>query len=132
MYQEGYNQLRALHRQLNTLTTQYFILRFYAHSGPTTEFMFLHRLTCVVLYHIDDLKRFKIQMRGFLKIFMKRAPYGQSFLSVYGFIFYTIPHMLTIPYQPQKQEPIALCEEIGSVEREIPPLRTYLLHNSDF
>ena len=124
MYHEGHQQLKELYEQLNTVKTQYFILRYYAKSGPTTEFMFLHRLTCVTLYHIRDLRRFRVQMRGFLKVFLQKAPYAQSFLSVYGFLFYTIPHMLTVPYEPQSKEKIPFCEEIRCNLTKIPTMQS--------
>ena len=123
MYLDGYDQIRCLHQELNSIKTQFFILRYYVHSGPTTEFMFLHRLTCVVLYHVKDWRCFKIQMKGFLRYFMKRNLYAQSFLSVYGFIFYTIPHMLTVPYKSQQPEKVPFCEELRTKVQVIPPLQ---------
>ena len=117
---QWYYELRHIQEILCEPLTQLFLLRYSDSHGPSCDWAYYQRLSCVLLYHIRDVCAF--QIRGNLALsHLNRIYYnGTCNATVTGVIFACFrPELLY--YEPQN--PISTpnsCEPIGFSYQKIP------------
>ena len=120
--QTMHQRLHQLRHILLQPKTQFYLLRYYHHDGPPTENTFVHRLTCIILYHVTDWTHVQRHAKIILSMIAGMAYFGHSYMTLYGFIYCAVPEICVIPFDKPSRRGIVLCEEIGQKFVSILPL----------
>lgn len=117
---QWYYELRHIWKILCEPITQLFLLRYSESQGPSCDWSYYQRLSCVLLYHIRDIYAF--QIRGNLALSnLNRIYYnGTCSATVTGVIFACFRPELLYYEQTPSTDPPNLCEPIGFSYQEIP------------
>ena len=99
------------------------MLRYAANIGPTNEDTFIHRLACVLRYHM----RTPVVLRHCLStvvITMLINNYSAISLEpMFSFLFQALPQIAGLHFIEAHKPSIFICEEIGHVHTTIPKLQ---------
>ena len=99
------------------------MLRYSADLGPTNEDTFIHRLACVIRYHM----RTPVILRHCLStvvITMLINNYSAISLEpMFSFLFQALSQIAGLPFVEGHRADIFICEEIGQTYSVVPQLQ---------
>ena len=117
-----YQGLQKLQSALLQHKTQFYLLRYTIEQGPTTENAFIHRLACVLRYHMVHPVVLRRCMSCLVMTMVLNGYPSGNLEPTFSFLFRALPQIAQLNYIESHKADIFVCEEIGQPFTIIPEL----------